>query len=64
MTSAALWYTLWAVLGVALLALGLAARRGRCATPRQLLARLATGPVLRVALVVSVMFVGWHLFAR
>jgi hypothetical protein len=64
MTSAALSYGVWVVLGAAVLAVGLASRRGTCATPREVLARLATGPVLRVALVVSIMWVGWHLFAR
>jgi hypothetical protein len=63
-TSAALSYALWAVLGAAVLAVGLASRRGWCATPGEVLTRLATGPVLRVALVVGVMWAGWHLFAR
>jgi hypothetical protein len=62
--AAALSYALWAVLGAVVIAVGLASRRGVCATPVEVLARLATGPVLRVALVVSVMWVGWHLFAR
>jgi hypothetical protein len=62
--SAALSYGVWGALGAVLLALGVASHRGRCATPARVLARLATGPVLRIALVVGVMWVGWHLFAR
>jgi hypothetical protein len=34
------------------------------ARPARLVERLATGPVLRVALVLGVMWTGWHLFAR
>jgi Family of unknown function (DUF6186) len=63
-SSAALSYAVWVVLGATLLAVGLASRRGRWATPGEALARLATGPVLRIALVVGVMWAGWHLFAR
>jgi hypothetical protein len=63
-TSAALSYAVWAALGVVVVALGLASRRGWCATPVAVLSRLATGPVLRVVLVLGVMWVGWHLFAR
>ena len=34
------------------------------ARPALVLERLATGPILRVLLVVGWMWVGWHLFAR
>ena len=64
MTSAALSYAVWAALALAVVALGVASRRGICATPVEALSRLATGPVLRVVLVLGVMWVGWHLFAR
>jgi hypothetical protein len=64
MTSAALSYAVWAVLAFGLVAVGLASRRGACATPAAVLARLATGPVLRIVLVLGIMWVGWHLFAR
>ncbi len=64
--SAALSYTVWAVLGA--FALGLWARSrssgGRVARPAVVLERLATGPLLRVVLVLAWIWVGWHLFAR
>ena len=64
--SAALSYTLWAVLAAA--ALGLWYRShvpgARTARPSVVLRRLATGPVSRVALVLAWMWAGWHLFAR
>ena len=41
------------------------ARRGRRSpVPAWSLERLATGPLLRVALVLAWMWAGWHLFAR
>jgi Family of unknown function (DUF6186) len=59
-------YAVWALLGAA--ALGLWARshssRARPARPAVVFERLATGPVLRVALVLVWMWAGWHLFAR
>ncbi len=64
--SAALSYAVWAVLG--LVALGLWARShaagSTLARPGVVLERLATGPFLRVLLVLSWMWAGWHLFAR
>jgi hypothetical protein len=59
-------YAVWAFLG--LVALGLWARSRRAgsspARPGVVLERLATGPVLRVALILAWAWVGWHLFAR
>ena len=64
--SAALTYLAWAVLGAALL--GLWARSHSAgstyARPAAVVERLATGPLLRVALVAWWMFTGWHSFAR
>ncbi len=40
------------------------ARASSVASPGEVLARLATGPVLRIALVLAWMWVGWHLFVR
>ena len=64
--SSALAYAAWAVLGLA--TLGLWARthlvRSGPARPSAVLERLASGPVLRVVLVLAWMWVGWHLFAR
>jgi len=51
-------YGIWALLGAATLVLWL---RSRAA---QVVQRLSSGPLWRVAFVVAVMFVGWHLFAR
>ncbi len=64
--SAALTYTVWAVLGAGALALWASSRSARAAPARPMvvLARLATGPVLRVVLVLTWMWAGWHLFAR
>lgn len=65
MTSA-LSYAVWALLGLAVL--GLWARSHAAGTsparPGIVLGRLATGPFLRVALVLAWMWAGWHLFAR
>ncbi len=62
----ALFYAVWAVLGLALLALWARshAAGSRAARPAVVLERLATGPLLRVVLVLSWMWAGWHLFAR
>jgi Family of unknown function (DUF6186) len=64
--SVALVYAVWVVLGLA--TLGLWARSHRTgpgpARPAVVLERLATGPILRVVLVLAWMWVGWHLFAR
>jgi hypothetical protein len=62
----ALGDAVWALLGVTALALWARSRRGasEVAPPAQVVRRLATGPVLRLALVAGVMFAGWHLFAR
>jgi hypothetical protein len=55
----------WAILGAAGLVLWSSSHlAGTPARPLGVLARLCTGPVVRVALVVAVMWVGWHLFAR
>jgi len=62
----ALSYAVWALLGSA--ALGLWARSHSSwaapARPAAVVERLATGPMLRVVLVLAWMWTGWHLFAR
>ncbi len=60
----ALSYAVWAALGVALVALVWVSHRGAFASAGEALSRLATTPVLRVVLVLGIMWVGWHLFAR
>jgi hypothetical protein len=56
----------WVVLGLATLALWARshARDLPPARPAVVLERLARGPLLRVVLVLSWMWAGWHLFAR
>ncbi len=65
MTSA-VSYAVWAVLGLATLALWARSRApgSTPARPGLVLERLATGPILRVLLVLAYMWAGWHLFAR
>ena len=64
--SSAVSYAVWAALGV--WALGLWARSrapsAPLARPTELVERLATGPLLRIFLVLAWMWAGWHLFAR
>lgn len=64
--SAALTYAVWALLGAVLLGLWALSRseRSTLARPAVVVERLATGPLLRVALVAWWMFTGWHTFAR
>lgn len=64
--SSNLGYAVWAVLGAATLGFWAWSRSGRAplARPGVVLERMATGPVLRLALVLGWMWVGWHLFAR
>ena len=64
--SSALSYAVWAVLGLAMLALWAHshAAGSQPARPAVVLERLARGPILRVVLVLSWMWAGWHLFAR
>ena len=66
MSTSADSYLVWGLFGVA--AAGLwwvsQARPDAVARPVRVLERLATGPVLRVALVSGFMWTGWHLFAR
>jgi hypothetical protein len=71
--SPAFGYAVWAVLGLVGLALWArshahthagADAHPAPARPAVLLERLATGPFLRIALVLSWMWAGWHLFAR
>ena len=59
-------YAVWALLGAAALGLwgGSHSSRATPARPAAVLERLATGPLLRVALVLVWMWAGWHLFAR
>jgi len=65
MTSA-LSYAVWALLGLATLALWARSRAAESspARPAVVLERLASGPFLRVALVLAWGWAGWHLFAR
>ncbi len=65
MTSAAS-YAVWALLGLALVGVWVRASVGGSspARPGVVLERLATGPVLRIALVLAWGWMGWHLFAR
>lgn len=64
--SSAWEYAVWGVLGAATLALWAwsHAPGAPLARPSAVVQRLATGPVLRVLLVLGWMWVGWHLFAR
>jgi hypothetical protein len=64
--TAAVSYAVWALLGAVLLALWARSHStgSTLARPAAVVERLATGPVLRVALVAWWMFTGWHFFAR
>jgi Family of unknown function (DUF6186) len=64
--SSALSYAVWAAILVAGLVLWLLSmvRTSVAARPAQVLARMATHPVLRVVVVLTFMWFGWHLFAR
>ena len=66
MSSSAASYLTWGLLAVAALAVSaLSGRRpDAVARPVRVVERLATGPLLRVALVLGLMWAGWHLFAR
>jgi hypothetical protein len=59
-------YTVWALLGLALLVVWVRSSVGgsSLARPGVVLERLATGPFLRIALVLAWGWMGWHLFAR
>lgn len=60
-------YAVWAFLGLVTLVLLILSRRAPGSSPARpavVLQRLATGPFLRVALVLAWGWVGWHLFAR
>jgi hypothetical protein len=59
-------YAVWALLGAAALGLWAWSRSSRetPARPAVVVERLATGPLLRVTLVLVWMWAGWHLFAR
>ena len=66
MTSA-LGYSVWTLLLLGALVLSVlshSARGPAVARPSVVLTRLATGPWLRVLLVLAWMWAGWHLFAR
>jgi hypothetical protein len=65
-TTSALSYAVWALIGAAAAGLWWASAtgRGEVARPVAVVGRLATGPLTRVVLVLVVMFAGWHLFAR
>jgi Family of unknown function (DUF6186) len=60
-------YAVWAFLGLVTVVLLIGSRRAPGSSPARpfvVLQRLATGPFLRVALVLAWGWVGWHLFAR
>lgn len=65
MTSA-ISYAVWAVLGLALVGVWVRSSipGSSLARPGVVLERLATGPFLRIALVLAWGWMGWHLFAR
>jgi MYXO-CTERM domain-containing protein len=65
-SSSTVSYVVWGLLAAAALGLyGVSRRRSDAvARPARVVERLATGPLLRVALVLGLMWVGWHLFAR
>jgi hypothetical protein len=62
----AVFYAVWAGLGAAVLVLWALSRRrdSELAGPAAVVRRLATGPFSRIVLVLVVMFLGWHFFAR
>jgi hypothetical protein len=60
-------YTGWGLLaagGLVLWALSHTTRGAAVARPSIVLTRLATGPWLRIVLVIAWTWTGWHLFAR
>jgi len=59
-------YAVWAILGLALIVVWArsSVRGSTLARPGMVLERLATGPFLRIALVLVWGWMGWHLFAR
>ena len=62
-----LGYALWIFLLIGALVLWVLSHRARgpaVARPSVVLTRLATGPWLRLFLVLAWMWAGWHLFAR
>jgi Family of unknown function (DUF6186) len=61
------FYVVWGLLGASAVGLWWLSRAtpGRgVARPTEVVARLATGRYARLVLVVGVMWLGWHLFAR
>jgi type IV secretory pathway VirB2 component (pilin) len=65
-SSSAVSYLVWGLLGAAAAALWwVSARRSdTVARPARVVERLATGPMARVVFVLGIMWAGWHLFAR
>jgi Family of unknown function (DUF6186) len=65
-STSAVSYLVWGLLGVALAGLWWVSRRrpDAVAPPARVVERLATGAVWRVVLVPAFMWAGWHLFAR
>lgn len=59
-------YLVWGALGLVALVLWVLShlRPSVVAPPSEVLARATGHPVWRVALLLGVMWVGWHLFAR
>jgi hypothetical protein len=65
-TVSTLSYLVWALFLAAALVLWWMSygRPASVAQPSEVLVRLVTHPVVRVLLVLGVMWLGWHLFAR
>ena len=66
MSTSTVSYLVWGLLGGAgaLLWWMSRSRPRAVATPYDVVARLASGPLVRIALVLAIMWTGWHLFAR
>jgi hypothetical protein len=66
MSTSAAASLVWGLLGAAAAGLWYVSRLrpDAVARPARVVARLARGPVLRIALVLALMWTGWHLFAR
>jgi Family of unknown function (DUF6186) len=66
MTGSVLGYGVWGLCGAAGVALWVLARArpDLVVRPSEVVARLVTVRVVRVALLVGYLFLGWHLFAR
>jgi hypothetical protein len=66
MSSSAASYLVWTCLAAGAAGLWWLSHRrpDAVASPARVVERLATGPVVRILLLLAVMWAGWHLFAR